>query len=246
MSWWVAAEPQEERRPMSDITADLRAVERETGARTTPAGEGHSVLLRRRYAAAVEEVWDAITDPQRVARWFLPVSGDFRLGGAYQLEGNAGGTILRCDRPHLLRLSWVMGEAPAAEGASEVEVRLAAVAPEETELVLDHTAVVPAEMWDQFGPGAVGVGWDLTLLGLAMHLRGEAIADHDTWEASPEARRYIVASSVAWGEALRAAGAPDEAVAGAVRNTTAFYAPEPDAAGEGAAGEGAAATSAGG
>jgi uncharacterized protein YndB with AHSA1/START domain len=221
---------------MSDITADLRAVDRQTGARTTPAGEGHTVVLRRRYAAAVEDVWEAITDPQRVGRWFLPVSGDFRLGGSYQLEGNAGGTILRCERPHLLRLSWVMGEAPAEDGASEVEVRLVAVAPGETELVLDHAAVVPAEMWDEYGPGAVGVGWDLTLLGLAMYLRGEAIADHDTWEASPEARGFSAASSAAWGEAWRAAGAPDEAVARAVRNTTAFYAPDPDAAGEGAAG----------
>ena len=63
-----------------------------------PAGEGRTVVLRRRYAAAVEDVWDAITDPERIGRWFLPVSGDFRPGGTYQLEGNAGGTILRCER----------------------------------------------------------------------------------------------------------------------------------------------------
>ena len=214
-----------------DFGADLRAAGRETGTRTLPAGEGRTVVLRRRYAAAVEDVWDAITDPERIGRWFLPVSGDFRPGGSYQLEGNAGGTILRCERPHLLRLSWIAGEGAADDGSSEVEVRLAAVTAAETELVLDHAAVVPAAMWDEYGPGAVGVGWDLTLLGLAMHLRGEVVADHDAWEATPQARAFSAASSAAWGEALRAAGAPPEAVAAAVRNTTAFYAPEPDAGG---------------
>jgi uncharacterized protein YndB with AHSA1/START domain len=212
-----------------DFTADLRAVGRETGTRTMPAGEGHTVVLRRRYAAAVEDVWDAITDPERIGRWFLPVSGDFRVGGTYQLEGNAGGTILRCERPHRLRLSWIAGEGASEDGSSEVEVRLVAVAPAETELVLDHAAVVPAAMWDEYGPGAVGVGWDLTLLGLAMHLRGETVGDHAAWEATPQARGYITASSAAWGTALRAAGASEAAVASAVRNTTAFYAPDPEA-----------------
>ena len=80
-----------------DFTADLRAAGRETGTRTVPAGEGRTVVLRRRYPAAVEDVWDAITDPERIGRWFLPVDGDLRPGGHYQLEGNAGGTILRCE-----------------------------------------------------------------------------------------------------------------------------------------------------
>ena len=44
-------------------------------------------------------MWDACTDPERIGRWFLPVSGDLRLGGRYQLEGNAGGEILRCEPP---------------------------------------------------------------------------------------------------------------------------------------------------
>lgn len=38
-------------------------------------------------------MWDACTDPERIPRWFLPISGDLRLNGRYQLEGNAGGAI---------------------------------------------------------------------------------------------------------------------------------------------------------
>ncbi len=50
------------------------------------------VVARRRYAGAVDEVWDALTNPERIPRWFLPISGELRLGGRYQLTGNAGGT----------------------------------------------------------------------------------------------------------------------------------------------------------
>jgi uncharacterized protein YndB with AHSA1/START domain len=50
------------------------------------------VTITQVYAAPVEDVWDACTNPARIPRWFLPVSGELRLGGRYQLEGNAGGT----------------------------------------------------------------------------------------------------------------------------------------------------------
>ena len=33
--------------------------------------------------AAIDDVWDACTNPERIPRWFLPVSGDLRLGGRY-------------------------------------------------------------------------------------------------------------------------------------------------------------------
>lgn len=60
------------------------------------AGEGRTVRLRRIYDAPIDDIWDALTDPERIGRWFLPISGDFRLGGRYQFEGNAGGEIRAC------------------------------------------------------------------------------------------------------------------------------------------------------
>ncbi len=58
---------------------------------------------------------------------------------------------------------------------------------------------------DQFGPGAVGVGWDGALLGLGLHLDGGATLDPEAVLASPELRAFNVASSEAWGAALAAA-----------------------------------------
>jgi uncharacterized protein YndB with AHSA1/START domain len=214
---------------MSDFSGELDAVRRETGPRRIPAGEGHTVVLRRRYDAPIEEVWDAITDPDRIGRWFLPVTGDLRLGGSYQLKGNAGGEILVCEPPRLLKVTWVYGEAPTEKDVSEVEVRLAPGAGGDTEFELEHAAVVPDEFWARFGPGAVGVGWDMGLLGLALHLRDESIEDPEAWQLSPEGRAFATASAAAWGAALAAAGAADAEVAAAVENTTAFYAPDPEA-----------------
>lgn len=215
---------------MIDIAREIAAVQRETGTGRLGSSDARTVILRRTYAAPVDEVWDALTDPARIGRWFLPVSGDYRLGGTYQFEGNAGGKIVACDAPNRLRVTWVFGPAGDAP-PSEVEVRLAAAGEDRTALELEHVAVVPDEMWDQYGPGAVGVGWEGGLLGLALHLAGGTVGDFIAWQMSDEGRAFATGGSVAWGEANRAAGADEETVARTVANTTAFYAPDPEAAG---------------
>lgn len=217
---------------MTDIGDELNAVHRETGHRRIPAGEGQTVALRRTYDAPIEDVWDAITNPDRITRWFLPVTGDLRLGGTYQLKGNAGGEILRCEPPQLLKVTWVYGDNPTEADVSEVEARLTPVNGR-TVLELEHAAVVDPKFWAEFGPGAVGVGWDLTLLGLGLHLRDESLDDPEAWAQSPAGREFAARSSTAWGAALEAAGASSAEVATAVQNTTRFYAPDPDATQDG-------------
>jgi uncharacterized protein YndB with AHSA1/START domain len=206
---------------MSDFTNHLDLIDRKTGV----AGAAHTVTLSRTYDAAIEDVWEAITTPERLKRWFVPVTGDFRVGGRYQVEGNAGGEILVCDAPTLLRITWVMGE-PAESDINEVSVRLSAKG-EQTHLELEHAATVDPKFWGQFGPGAVGVGWDLTLLGLGLHLQGESVGDPNAWQVTPEARAFMTRSSILWGEAHLAAGADAAEVEATVHNTTQFYAPDP-------------------
>ena len=94
---------------------------------------------------------------------------------------------------------------------------------------IEHIAIVPDEMWTTYGPGAVGVGWDGGVLGLALHLRGGSVGDPVAWQLSVEGRAFATRCSQAWGEASRQAGADAETVARNVANTTAFYAPKPEA-----------------
>ncbi|MGP3919888.1 SRPBCC family protein [Nonomuraea sp. 10N515B] len=185
-------------------------------------GERKVITVRRRYDAEVEDVWDACTNAERLSRWFLPVTGDLQLGGKYQFEGNAGGEILRCEPPRLLKVSWLFGDNP---GFSEVEVHLSAE-DDGTLFELRHTAEVPPEFWAMGGPGSVGVGWDLGLLGLSLHLAGLPQFDENTFHLTDEGRRVIIESSQAWGRAYEAAGGTPDQVAAAVANTTGFYAPE--------------------
>ncbi|MGI5148699.1 SRPBCC family protein [Plantactinospora sp. CA-294935] len=214
---------------MVDIVDEINAIHRTVGRAETPAGEARTVLLRRTYDTSVDDLWDAVTNPERLPRWFLPVSGDFTLGGRYQLEGNAGGEIIRCEPPRLLRLTWIFGE-PVEGGFSEVEVRLSpGDGAERSVLELEHVAVIDPERWTEYGPGAVGVGWDLALLGLGLYLGGGAITDPNAWGESREAREFMTLSSNAWGAATVAGGDHPDAVAVMVANTTQFYAPDPPA-----------------
>ena len=212
---------------MIDIEREINAEERSVGAGALGDGEGRVVRIRRIYDSPIDDVWDALTTPERISRWFLPISGDYRLGGRYQFEGNAGGEILECDRPRLVRVSWVFGEMADAGPASEVAVRLAPAGAGSTTVELEHIAIVPDEFWDQFGPGAVGVGWDGAVLGFSLHMRGGSVDDPIAWQLSEEGREFFARSSAAWGAAYEASGADPDAVKKAVANTTAFYAPEP-------------------
>ena len=49
--------------------------------RTIPAGPARVAVFRRTYAAAVEDVWEACTDPERLRRWYVPVTGELTLAG---------------------------------------------------------------------------------------------------------------------------------------------------------------------
>ncbi len=214
---------------MIDIVREIEAAQREVREGQTRAGVGRTIRLQREYDAPIDDVWDALTSPERISRWFLPVSGDLRLGGRYQFEGNAGGEIVACERPDRLKVTWAYGETATDADVSDVEVRLSTVDGARTRFELLHTAVVPEEPWAEYGPGAVGVGWDQGLLGLTLHLRGDSVGDPMAWQLSAEGREFATQSSEAWGEANRAAGADPATAARGVANTNAFYAPDPDA-----------------
>ncbi len=215
---------------MIEIVREIEAVRREVGTKTIPAGAGQTVTLTRDFDAPIEDVWNALTTPDRISRWFLPIEAEMRIGGHYQLTGQAGGEILECQRPSRFKITWAYGENITPEQISEVEVRLTAIDEGRTQLRLEHAAVSPPEMWDQFGPGAVGVGWDQGLLGLGLYLgTGATVEDPVAWQLSAEGIEYATRSSEAWGAANRAAGADPEVVERNVANTTAFYTTVPEA-----------------
>jgi len=167
----------------------------------------------------IEDVWDAVTNPDRMKRWFLPVSGDLRVGGTFQLEGNAGGEILRCEPPRLLRVTF-------GGPTSVVELRLSEEGDSDTVLELEHT--VPIEMAGS-GAGAlyVGPGWDGTLMGLDLFLRGEVTDDPVAAANSPETQEFSRQSVHAWVAVIESSGtASTEQIVAATDVSLAQFAPD--------------------
>jgi uncharacterized protein YndB with AHSA1/START domain len=206
---------------MIDIASQLKAIHRQVEQQLPADGSGErvSVLLRRGYDAPIDDVWDAVTQPDRIKRWLMPISGELRVGGSFQLEGNAGGEILTCEPPRLLKVTF---GAPT----SIVEVRLTPDGDGDTVLELEHT--VPIEI-AQSGAGAlyVGPGWDGALLGLGLFLRGEAVGDPVAAASSPEAQEFSKQSVHAWAEVVKDSGtATAEQLAGATEVSLAQFAPD--------------------
>lgn len=181
------------------------------------------VQAKRTYQTDVDDLWEALTSPARIPRWFLPVEGDLKLGGRYQLKGNAGGTITRCDPPHALDVTWEFGG-----GVSWVTVRLAPDG-EATLLTLEHIVLASDtdEHWAKFGPAAVGVGWDLSLQGLAQHIAsgGQQVdpAGFAAWSAGAEGKTFMRASAAAWAQAHVAGGEDVEIARAMAERTASFY-----------------------
>ena len=134
---------------------------------------------------------------------------------------------MACERPSFIA---VTGEMMG--GVSWVDLSFA---PEGTgkRVTVRHTAGtadLPAAMWDQFGPGAVGSGWEGGFLRLEMTLntpdapRDPALA---TWHAKPEGRAFFTDSAKAWAKAAIAGGEDAEKMRATMPNLIAFYTGSP-------------------
>jgi uncharacterized protein YndB with AHSA1/START domain len=204
-----------------EVSTYISSVARTVGSRTLHAGEARVGTIARSYNTDIHDLWDACTNVERIPRWFMSVTGELKVGGTYQLEANASGTIERCDPPHGFDITWEYGGE-----VSWVTVRLTAEAPTRTRFELEHVAHVDDSKWDEYGPGAVGVGWDLTLLGLALYYEQGGAFDKQAvvaWTMSDEGRALMAASSDAWCAANIAGGAdPTRARDGAARTTAAY------------------------
>jgi uncharacterized protein YndB with AHSA1/START domain len=204
---------------MINIQSQIEAIDREVTRREGTSGEEVSVLISRTYDSAIEDVWEALTDPERVKRWFMPLSGDLRPGGAFQLEGNAGGDILECEAPSRLRVTF-------GGPTSLVELRLTPEGDNSTILELEHT--VPIEM-AQSGAGAlfVGPGWDGGFVALDLYLRGQVADDPVAAANSLEGLELSRQAVDVWTEVVRGSGtATPEEIEFALQMSLAQFAPD--------------------
>ena len=90
------------------------------------------VRIEDRYDTAIDDLWSALTDPDRLARWHGKVEGDLRPGGAFRVyleadDVESTGRVEACEPPRRLRVttretdeSYRKGQgAPPFDGSSK-------------------------------------------------------------------------------------------------------------------------------
>ncbi|MEM7283986.1 MAG: SRPBCC family protein, partial [Pseudomonadota bacterium] len=177
----------------------------------------------RHYTTHPEDLWDAITNPHRIVRWFLPITGDLKQNGHYKFEGHAGGKIIDCVAPKKMELTWEYGD-----NVSWIRINLQAEG-DGTRLTLEHLMPKDAQAedhWKSYGPGATGVGWELAFLALDYHLSNNATIDpeeNEAWLVSDRGKQFVRECAKQWGEAHIASGEASDTALTMAQMTAKFY-----------------------
>jgi uncharacterized protein YndB with AHSA1/START domain len=96
------------------MTSEAPAGDRILGSLRSAEGKG-IVRIEDRFETDVDDLWSALTDPRRLARWIGEVEGDLRLGGEFRFSffasGSEGtGRVEACEPPRLLLLTMALDQ----------------------------------------------------------------------------------------------------------------------------------------
>ena len=204
---------------LSEIEKHFGAIERKVISHDKDGEPLRSVVLSRVYKTTIEDLWDAVTNKERLPRWFAVVDGELKPGGRFQVEGNAGGKIIDCTPPEAFSITWEF-----SEDVSWIEVSFEALSSSSARLTLNHKTKLSTH-WAQYGPAATGVGWELGLLGLDLYVTQPETAkmDEEKFAASIEGKAFIRGCSGGWADAAIRAGEATEQARNAAARTADFY-----------------------
>lgn len=206
-----------------DLITQIGGVNREVSDRDHEGKVRRVVSASRTFATSPDDLWEAITKAERLERWFGCVTGDLRLGGSFQIKGNAKGEVTACKPPEMLAVTWRMfGDE------SWVHARLSSSPNGGTLLEVEHILsrrLFDRLYWSWYGAGATGVGWELWLLGLDQYLgSGAPITDDlERWRVTDEGKKYLKQATHHWGRAEVAHGEREAKAMKRAARTCTFY-----------------------
>jgi uncharacterized protein YndB with AHSA1/START domain len=145
-------------------TGSMRALDDTRGA----------VRVEDVYDTDIDDLWEACTTPERLARWIAELSGDLRVGGTIQTTFTStwtgAGRIEVCDQPRHLLLTM----EPGTDDEGELEAWLS----EEgagTRLVVEERGLPLDRLHFH------GAGWQAHLEDLGRSLAGDSSAWQARW-----------------------------------------------------------------
>jgi len=164
---------------------------RSAGARPSLAGSMRAaggkadVRMEDTFDTGIEDLWSALTEPDRLARWIAQVDGDLRLGGEFQASFTSSwsgpGRVDVCEPPRRLLVTL----HPGHEDETVIE---AVLAPEgaRTRLVVEERGLPAGEVADH------GAGWQVHVEDLGTYLAGRTPGDFRArWAALVPAYREL-------------------------------------------------------
>ena len=160
------------------MTSNAHGGDRILGSLRSVDGRG-IVRMEDRFDTDIDDVWSALTDPERLARWIGEVEGDLRLDGEFRARWFASGwegtgRVEACEPPR--RLLHTMRDADPQPGQPDetvIEATLAADG-DQTNLVVEERGL-PLDLL-----AAYGAGVQIHVEGLAGHIAGR---EHPETEA---------------------------------------------------------------
>jgi uncharacterized protein YndB with AHSA1/START domain len=169
------------------MTSNAGAGNRILGSLRSADGKG-VVRMEDRFDTDIDDVWSALTDPRRLARWVGEVEGDLRLGGEYRYRffasGSEGtGRVDACEPPRRLLLAHGLGQ-PFEKA---IEATLAAEG-DQTILVIEERGMPLDQL------AAYGAGVQIHVEDLGAHLAGRERCDSDArWDELQPAYETLAA-----------------------------------------------------
>jgi uncharacterized protein YndB with AHSA1/START domain len=149
----------------NDTQPNLRII----GSLRSADGKG-VVRLEDTYDTDIDDMWSALTEPDRLTRWIADVTGDLRPSGTFHAHFTSGwdgpGRVDVCDAPRRLLLTM----SPGQDDETVIEAVLAAEG-HQTKLVIEERGLP----LDEFA--LHGAGWQAHFEDLAAHLTGSEPAD---------------------------------------------------------------------
>ena len=159
------------------MTSNERPGHRILGRLRSADGQG-IVRMEDRYDTGIDDLWSALTDPRRLARWLGEFEGDLRLGGEFRARFLASGwegtgRVEVCEPPrHLLVVTKGLDEPDE----HVIEATLAADG-DQTLLILEERGM-PVNLLAAYGSGI-----QVHVEDLAAHIAGRERCDAKArWE----------------------------------------------------------------
>jgi uncharacterized protein YndB with AHSA1/START domain len=132
-----------------------------------------TVRMEDQFSTNVDDLWSALTEPKRLARWIAEVEGDLRPGGEFRASFTSGwqgpGRVDVCEPPRRLLVTM----SPGQDDQTVIEAVLEPDG-DQTRLVVEERGLPLGEVADH------GAGWQAHVEDLAAHLAGRPAADWRT------------------------------------------------------------------